>query len=468
LEYQDTYFLHYDEAYKIAQQQNKMHEGDGLQVCYYDGQYHESDLVNLVHLPIENMIEYLSMGIYRLPTTLSFNGTDFSHEVQNQILMNFQTCIQKAAAIRNELSNYYIQELQNKKLNFNEPLRFFFMGHVNTLTMQHVSKNLSNALEKIGCEVYYQLDYGCHDNNSLKELFEFNPHVTFNINHLNNQYISDEVFNFIWFQDFMPILLNKYVPLNLRKRDIVLSLYKDIDILLERKNVSFIRQHFCAAEDLFYEDGSIERENKIVFIGHRANSDLDDVSEDLLQEAREFFEKSEILDMEKVFDVAKRYLLDPFYVYTIIFPIVIRELAIEWMCEVSPIPVEVYGDDAWLDHPVIGKHLKRRLSYGDEIREVYNSAKYVLVSQPKYLRNQRLFEGVACGCIPVVYDCRPYEDPPHYDDEILYFNSKEQMRIILEEVKETKENPKNILNNNRYSDLANKLYFMIKQFSRRR
>lgn len=468
MEFKDTYFFSFEEAYKVAKLENKKNDGYALQVCYYDGEYQESTLKNLVHCPIDNLISNLALGTFRLPTDVSFNGTNFSEDVQLQTTQSFVDCIKKANELRMEFNKFYIEDLKNKKLNFNEPLRFYLTSHANTKTMRYISENLTTALQGLGYEVCFELDYGCNDVLSSKILNEFNPHVTININHLNNHALSDEVFNFIWFQDFMPILMDTKTPINLRKRDIVFSLNKDIDILLNRKNIPFSRQHFCAKEELFYEEPSIERENKIVFIGHRGMGEIDNMPKDLIIEIKEAFENAEILDIERVKEFARKYHLDPFLIDSLIFPLVIRELAVEWMCEVSPIPVEVYGDDTWLDNPIVAKKFKGKLAYGDEVRVAYNSAKYFLVSQPKYLRNQRLFEGVACGCTPVVYDCRPYDDPPHYNDEILYFNSKAQMKTTLEEVKETKADPKNILNNNRYKDLAHKLIFMVKQLESRR
>jgi len=75
MEYQDIYFLSSKEALRVASEQNRWGLNDyNLQACYYDGEELQSDLVNLIHQPIDNMLEGLAYATHRIPTLIGFDG----------------------------------------------------------------------------------------------------------------------------------------------------------------------------------------------------------------------------------------------------------------------------------------------------------------------------------------------------------------------------------------------------------
>jgi len=485
----DTFFLNPKQALKIAKRQNKLTitnkphkyaisimEQDtqkrqvfynDLQICFYSGEKIQEENIpeNCIHVPLNKAYDFFKESRLRYPEIVNFKGIKIEEEGKKEIIQLFRKAINNANIYKNNLAHKYVEIAKKNKPDFNEPLRIYAMSNRHSTAVYNVLNNLTNAFKKSNYDALLSAE-----NNSMesvdqcwhiKAFADFNPHVVISINHLNHDFLNDSIYNVVWCQDFVPQILEPDIEFKYRKRDIILSLFKDIDILLNNKNIKYYRQSFCASEDVYYEDKTIKRENKIVFIGHRSNDWLDMVPKKLVEEVEDFFEKSKTLSKERATKIAKKYDLSPFYIYSTVFPIIMRELAVKWMCKVSPIPVEVYGDEKWNTDPDIKKHLVKKLSYGKEIRDIYNSAKYVLVSQPKYLKNQRLFEGVASGCIPIVYDCRPYEDPPHHEDEILYFKSKKELKKILEKKKEPKNNPRNILDGNRYEDMVQKLIFII-------
>ena len=148
MKYQDTYFFNAQEALKVASQQNRSENGTALQVCYYEGDKIDSDLVNLVHLPVDNLVDNLAVGYYRFPNELNFDGLDLSYEIMSDISQQFKALLKSANKLRQEFNKHYSHLLKNAELDFNEPLRFWLSGHVMTNVHQHITRNIANILEK--------------------------------------------------------------------------------------------------------------------------------------------------------------------------------------------------------------------------------------------------------------------------------------------------------------------------------
>ena len=63
----DTYFFDSKEALKVANQLNKINNNKyTTQLCYYNGEKINSSLNNLKHLPIECIIDNLSVSKFRI------------------------------------------------------------------------------------------------------------------------------------------------------------------------------------------------------------------------------------------------------------------------------------------------------------------------------------------------------------------------------------------------------------------
>ena len=112
---------------------------------------------------------------------------------------------------------------------------------------------------------------------------------------------------------------------------------------------------------------------------------------------------------------------------------IIRNESVSWMCDISPIDVEVYGYnwDECEDKKVISK-FKGKVEKQD-LNKLYNSAKYGLAASGQVINTQRLGEMIYAGVIPVVYDSRDITDEEQtWDDEVLYFKTKEDLKYILD------------------------------------
>lgn len=432
--YEDTYFLSSQEALRVASEQNRWGDNNYfLQMCYYEGDRIESELENLVHLPIESLVEELAQGRYRIPSKVDFTGLEISADIKLNVLTNFNLSIEHAKNYRQQYNEHYFQTLKQAKPDFSEPLRFYLSASTSTQVMQYVSKNIADAVSKKGYEVLFDLYCGIEDQNSLKRVSEFNPHVTININHINNRFLSNDVFNVVWFQDPMTALIDN-TELHLRERDFIYTLS---DILMEKKFTKdmYEIQRFCVNERDFYRDESIEKEDKIIFIGSSHAAILSqEVSEHvmdiyyLLKEkldsgfkiTREYLEELSKLNHISYNDL----LLTP-------FAMAVRECSVEWICKQNKIDVEVYGR-YWENNPTVAPYFKGEVPHGEDVAKIYNSAKYSVYAHSFDMYQQRLPEIAACGTIPVAFDAIGFkEDGYDYEDSTLLFSNYDELVDIL-------------------------------------
>lgn len=461
MEYQDIYFLSSHEAQKVANAQNRSSDKLKLQVCYYHGDRIETDLLNLVHLPIENLVDGLAISNYRLPTTLNTDGMNLSDDVYENVLSQFNSSLEYAGVLRRELNKHYFDLLKNCKLDFDEPLRFWLSGHSQTDVHQYVTKGIAKALKNLGYEVLYSLLHGCEADVDLKELVSFNPHVYININFMQN-FLSPEVINFVWIQDtfaFDEINFNKIRT----DKDHFFTLISSFDTILEKKNINFQRQSFCVNNDAYKLDNTILREKKIVFIGSSYFELIED-TDDKLDNIIEFLVKKFIegVTFTDIYlnKISADFSIDIEYIKEILLPYIIRDYSIlELVTLDTDFKIEIYGK-GWDKYKSLEPFYKGFLTYGDDIANVYRSATYALCPHTLYVLQQRVLESSACGAIPVVYDCKHTTGDEPYNEGICYYKSKKDLENILVKSPNNKDLSR-IVYENSYENLANKILKII-------
>ena len=430
--FEDTYFLNPQEALRVASQQNRSEDGYRLQVCYYEGKKIESDLVNLIHLPLENLTHDLAYGRFRIPERIDFTGMELSASVKFQIQSHFSMAIAEAKIYREQLNLQYLKKLQNATLDFSEPWRFYLQGHSQTRVMQYTSKSIADTLKRMGFEVLFELFYGIEDIQCIQRLAHFNPHALVNINHINNSYLNQDVYNFIWFQDPMDILYND-IKITLRDRDYVFSLLPMLDARLEKKNIPYERQGFCVNTMIYRANRSIQREKKIVFIGSSYAHFLADEKnvQQVAQKLQKMFVKGESFTQEVIESLSREYALDMAYVESRLIPYVVRDFALLELCKLdTQYTIEIYGW-GWEKYEELKPYYKGVLEYGQEIADVYSSAVYAFAPHQQYTLQQRVFEASACSAIPIVYDCRDISKENDYEDALCYFKTPQDLKNIL-------------------------------------
>jgi hypothetical protein len=291
--------------------------------------------------------------------------------------------------------------------------------------------------------VFFELQLGIEDSFCIKNRFEYNAHINININHFHSDYINNNAFNFVWFQDAMPILTNNK-DINIRDRDFIFTYQNIFKNRLLFKGVSeekiFKQEVFPVKQGSFYIDDNISKENKIIFVGtyYRDNKHyddnyyynvLDDEYKKLITSGSSLSKKN----INKILSLHDKNMPDNVTYVNDIQQSIIRNEAVLWMCDVSPIDVEVYGYnwDKHEDEKVISK-FKGKVEKQD-LNKLYNSAKYGLAASGQVINTQRLGEMIYAGVIPVVYDSRDITDEEHtWDDEVLYFKTKDDLKYILD------------------------------------
>ncbi len=461
--YEDTYFLNGDEALRVASLQNKTNGGYVLQVCYYSGEKIESEYPNLIHLPIENLVNDLAKGDYRIPAKVDFTGLDISASVKLEILQNFNISLEQARDYRNQYNAFYLEALKNAKLDFSEPLRFYLLAASGTRVMQHISKNIANALQSLGCEVLFVLDIGINDLNSLKKMAEFNPHATININHINNAILGDDVFNFIWIQDHFAIEQFKHI--RLRKRDFVFNLNIGLGKTLQSLKIKSTLQQFCIDTDIYKKRVEIKKEKKIVFIGSSYKNNFDNIVDSrkykICDELQKIYLKKGYIGKKERSKLLKEYKSNDDDFRDIINYIE-RDLSLTYILKLGlDYKIDVYGY-GWEDNDDVKPYFKGILSYGEDISKIYNSAEYGLVIGG-YVMQQRTLESAASGTIPLVFDSRNEDDTDAcFDKSILFFKKLDDLKGILS--KRYNFDLNYIASNNSYKNYIDKILDIIKTY----
>ncbi|MBF0445476.1 MAG: hypothetical protein HQL68_07790 [Magnetococcales bacterium] len=335
--------------------------------------------------------------------------------------------------------------------------------------MQYSSRNIAKALLGKGCDVCLMVEDNDMEDltqlHRIKAQYEFNPHCVININHFNNEWLHPDVYNIIWWQDYMMGVEEEKV--HLRERDILLTADPSLLPYLTKSGMKDIkRQEFCVDTNVFQNNTPMEERHKSVFVGVSYKYRLGHLvgekqALDLLQEQ---MDSGAAITTDFLHYVAKKTNLPFKYVYDVgpLFTHVVRETAVKWLCELAPqidLEVEIYGR-GWDDHPIISPYYKGPIEHGPKIAKLYNETKYALSASPYVVDSQRLSEICACGAIPIMYDARPFAPQPHWDDECLWFNSQEEFNNCF--TQKPRNSPDVIAQTNSYDAFADRIIRFIK------
>lgn len=462
MNYKDTYFLDKNEALKTSLQKNRVATGntrvDALQICYYnaDEPLEETPPENCIFVPFENVYNYFVTTKNRFPEYIDFTGTNFSENEKTLLSKSFVSILDTARIERKNLSNLYLEKLSKQKLDFSErPLRVFIPACRETTVMQYISRNIADAFEKKGYKVLFHIQdnemQSCNDFLSFSyHISEFNPHITVNINHLNNSFLNEDVFNFVWFQDSMPVITDNN-PIYIRKKDFIYALLDGQKNAINNKTGTDICQiqNFCVNENIFKPNLTLEKKQKIVFIGSsyinnitpyinscggKAKDILNDIFiEQLIDEVVDFYKKDGIFQETYINYLSKKYNKSLELINNYVIPYVIRDKTILEIIDKSlSYEIEIYGW-GWEKYKELKPYYKGSLDYGEDISNVYNSATYCLVCHPHYIIQQRTLEAAASNCIPLVYDSRYYNKTieSNYDENLVFFQNLNDLISLL-------------------------------------
>lgn len=482
IKHTDIYFFDAQTALKTALEQNPTRTSnpkiDGLQICYYNAEMPlENAPENCIFVPLENVYNYFITTKNRFPSNLSYVNTSYTVEEQKELSQAFDDILKTARLTRSQFVAEYVKEIEQFKPDFSEkPLRVFIPASRETTVMQYVANNIAEAFKKLDYDVHFFIEDNAMQGSGdalpyYHAIHEAKPHIIISINHFNNTFLHDDVFNVIWFQDPMPVLSDtSNEVIKHRKRDLVFNLSKVIEGLLDKKNVSSRLQPFCVNQNLFKINPKIEKKDKIVFIGgsykenygpyqtscknlsqEHMNLIGEEATNQIISDFSDHYKKNGVFSPELIQFFARKYNRPLNLIEKYVIPLVIRDITILELCKMDiPYEIEVYGW-GWEKYEELKPYYKGPLNYGEDISNVYNSATYGIVSHPDYIIQQRTLECAASGCIPIVYDSRYFKtcEPPFYEDNLIFYQSLNELETLLQN-KPTVNNMDNLINDHNY------------------
>ncbi len=436
---QDRYYLDRHVAWLAALQGNRMQlDGyivDDRQLCYYDGEPIDEAPETLVHVPLDDFVEFFSSTRLRVPTQV-YVPWHLGRETRKQLQQQYQAMVKRCYQRRKEHAS--VRAVQCKQIDpwQREPverLRFFLPANRRTTVMQYCSMALARALEALGHEVYVsieQTDLEYIDSSIIfQEYAAFKPDAVININNNNNVMLHDHVVNVIWWQDPMEAIVSGK-KIQTRTLDIHLAESQGVAALLQRCGIEHpLFQRFCVDETEFYPEQTHPRERSIVFVGSSYQHCLADLSKDqrrLLDTLKDCFEHGELLDTRRLETLAADMGVEVGTMHRYPLSHVVRDVCVRALCEQDEIPFELYGY-YWDYDPIFRCHYKGPLAHGRELAAVYARVKYALVCLPGEIQSQRMVEAAACGCVPIVYDSRHEKNTPHWENHCHFFRSRAEL-----------------------------------------
>jgi len=439
----DTYFVDPLLALNVAKQKNRVYcehpTIDGLQLCYYRDELPEHGIKNLVHVELHDFVDFFILSKLRLPEMVEIPG-----ELEEELKLSIREDMAKARDDIIKKRTALIQQLTQKAkaqkpvVVDGEPMRIAILSSRLTTVMQYCSRGVAKAFEKRGWQVLFHIEANDMEINNhidrLSKFIDFNPHAVFCVNALFNTFFHEDVTNIIWWQDSMTQIKSQEL-LNWRQNDFNFSISPVFDRYLKQCGADTVeRQHFVIDEELFYVDPQQARQQNIVFVGtsYRSKVDFaDEQQQQVIAQLVEIFNRGGCFDSQTITSIAENSPVEYDFVFWALLHYVVRDYSIKWLCQNATLPVEIYGRH-WEHDPLVAPFFRGELVHGVEVAGVYRSATYAIVSHPFEINSQRLAEVAACGCIPVVYDCRDVAEKPHWDDYCLFFKTEEDLKNIID------------------------------------
>ncbi|MBF0155131.1 MAG: tetratricopeptide repeat protein [Magnetococcales bacterium] len=443
---QDTYFLDGRQALVVARQGLQVQLGKGItgeQICYHHGPIEEAGeagLPTLVHLPMNRIPAFFFDHSLRPPTTVAFDPADPQQASMALAVAKVvdRSIVLRASAIQTTVAmNIHRAPLRESGRNGRV---FLFVSRNNTAGRIETG-HMADAMQRLGCDVHLETEKNGMEMldtyHILKAHYACNPHMTINFNHANNAHLHPDVFNVIWYQEAAREIQGGKTPV-WRERDRILSASPDIDVLLNKCGVQEIhRQERCFDLTCFKNTTPLARRHKVVFVGDSHHRYLHFLPQDkvnvVVDVLGELFERGVVIPDGLMQELATQVGLPFPAVREFIHPYVVRNHTVAWLCDLVE---ELHGEldihgRFWDELPGVAPLFRGGLAGAAEVAAVYNQARYALAPHPRHIHTRRLAEMAACGCLPLVYDNRLTATPSPWEDAILTFRTRDELRACL-------------------------------------
>ncbi|MBF0161078.1 MAG: tetratricopeptide repeat protein [Magnetococcales bacterium] len=463
----DTFFADREKARSVVLQGTP-------HVCYHAGEPFADAPAQLVCIPADPMEagQFFYSANRRLPEDIDFDpGVAEQCAAAERLLVALEN-LHKARA-RDVYRLAAVCEATRPEFIPGQPLRVFVPATQHRPGFWTLARDYARGFAKAGCQVLFFHESkrpGSEEWEVLgfsrwqREQIRFNPHVIFDINanfdwHAGGMLRTHpDTFKALWFQDPIPSIVSGQ-PIPWRKRDLIYyTTYLDRH-LYQTGATKIRRDAFCYDEEIFRELG-VPRKRKAVLVGG-GYSNMLGVFANSQQEIRfleGMFCAGEPLTEEVLEQLCRRFSRKRSDFLHGLWTYVVRNVSARWLCELSremDIEVDIYGY-SWEGNEAVQPFLRGRLPFAsDALVQVYNEALYVLSPQPDFLHTARLVETAACGAIPISYDCRYMAAKPHYDNNHLWYRTKEDMRAAL--TQHPPESPRHICQGRTFTDFAKRV-----------
>ncbi len=467
----DTFYLKLSEAQVAARKKRRFQQTIAIDVpelCYVIAEPEDEGLPNLVKVPPDHFVDFFTTTRLRFPTAVSFDPANFQ---EANAAINIAEHIEIIHQNRRYIGSRNFMAVRDLHPIFvrSEPLRVFLQASIITTVMQYTCRDLATAFKDLGCNVVF-----CIEDNEMenlgsdiigKAMYDHNPHVVVNVNHQNNNFLNKEVFNVIWFQDPMPVILQGK-PLVWRERDLLFSITRELDDNLRKTGAKEIfRQLICIDPAIFHEKTESKRKLKAVVVGSSYIHHLDgfenrrDDLNNVLSQMSDWMNRGMPFSREYLRQVADASGFSFEEVFWNLYPFLVRERSVEWLCRNHDLmDIEVYGR-CWEQNEIVRPFFKGPVVHGSGLADLYNSARYALVPQGFWIQSQRLAEVTACGCIPLLFDCREMAEEPHWNDESLFYKTSDDLRACL--TREPVGDPREIAREMTYLRFARRIIDLV-------
>ena len=439
-----TFFLDWSKALSAAYRGDRVKDHElttSPQLCFYLGE--PIDEIPLYMIPVPSL-DHPSFEAFFFSSKLPFPvAIDFDpdDEDETQLAFNVAKSLDDARSSQQVETRKLEEECRQIQPEYihGKPLRVFLpISRLSTVGAGNC-RDLAQGFKNIGCEVLYFIE--SNDRELLnpyqyrKAQRDFNPHIVFEIDILNETLHSD-AFSVMWLQNVGP-LLRVYMrdgrTFPCRERDLVYSLVKELEPLMYQCGATKVEQQGSCYDGTIFQNFGWERKRKVVFVGAARSNYLLQYpqAKALVSELEAMFEAGKPFTDQELIRLSKDHDMAGEIIFWRLVQYIVRDLSVRWLCTMSnEIDVDVYGY-AWEQDEIVRPFYRGVLPHGPDLAAVYNKTVYALVPHQSDLESQRLVEVAACGAIPVAYDCRYRSGEPQGNDSFLWYRTKEELRACL-------------------------------------
>ncbi|MBF0095969.1 MAG: tetratricopeptide repeat protein [Magnetococcales bacterium] len=464
-----TLFLNPERAMQSARAGHRVQETIQKavpQVCYYVGQPVADAPANLFVLPSDSqaMMDYFIHSPMTHPDEIDFDPASLQEREKAKEIVQV---LYKALLLRSrkkEALEQHIKDGPAPTYGHDGRLRIFIATSRKLDVMLSNSRDLRYAFEQLGCEVKMAMEPHEHETyhaiHFLQQIIDFQPQILLDINNYFKLMVHPECYCIYWYTDPMPVLVRGN-RIHWRERDLLYSLNQEFAQLIYNCGGSQVQiKGFCYDQQLFHDQHK-PRKRKAVFVGSTHDFVLKQYPncQPVLAELEKLFVQGIPLTPDLLAKFTALAGVQATELATFFWGYVVRNVSVRWLCELAgEIEVEVYGH-GWDKDPVVRPFYRGAVAHGQAVNDLYNAATYVLVPHQNDLQSQRLVEAAACGITPIVYDCRFCADPPHWDENCLWYRTQEQLRQRLHE--QPPQDPKGICRGRSYLEFAQQLLHRV-------